>query len=264
MRCGGSTGSELNPRNPHPPISNNPFTMAQPPPPGDGSPRAIIINLFESVRRGSAGFGTRLGLSLASATAAVGVLNLVLGLADYALGRVREEHVAIGVVVVLLAWIGVLYPIWATYSRKRHLVKTILACLAVVVFTIGTGMAFGFGMRNPEFFIAATILLGASGLFSIVTAAAHARARGREIIEGGIAVRVLCPRCSYSMSGLESSTCPECGARYTLDELIRAQDYDALRPDRTSRELPNAASGDAAVAQTSNDLVLQAEGLDRQ
>src|SRR6185295_18227797 len=94
----------------------------------------------------------------------------------------------------------------------------------------------------PEFFIAGTLFLGAAALAAVITAAVHTGSRGRAIIVGGAgadgAVSVHCPRCGYSMSGLDAAACPECGARYTLDELIRAQDYDSLRPTRYPSSLP--------------------------
>ena len=49
------------------------------------------------------------------------------------------------------------------------------------------------------------------------------------------ASRVLtCPRCGYNMTGLGQASCPECGASFTIDELIDSQpdqaatDFDRL------------------------------------
>ncbi len=36
---------------------------------------------------------------------------------------------------------------------------------------------------------------------------------------------VNCPGCGYSMVGLHQSRCPECGNRYTLDELLLKQNF---------------------------------------
>lgn len=232
-------------RNPRHSISNKPFTMPIPTDPSD-RPHAIAAALFRSLRDGSAGFVTRLGLSLAAAGAAAGFLMVILGVAEDASRRIRDEHVAIGFLVVLLAWAGLLYPIWSTYSRKRHIVRTVIACFAIVALAVCTATVFGVSMRTPEFFIAGTLFLGAAALAVVITAAIHQGSRGRAITVGGVggaggeggAVSVHCPRCGYSMSGLDTSTCPECGARYTLDELIRAQDYDSLRPTRNPLPAP--------------------------
>ena len=37
------------------------------------------------------------------------------------------------------------------------------------------------------------------------------------------AASVVCPACSYSMTGLTEARCPECGRRFTLDELYAGQ-----------------------------------------
>jgi hypothetical protein len=34
---------------------------------------------------------------------------------------------------------------------------------------------------------------------------------------------VVCPTCGYNLTGLTEPRCPECGARYTLDQLMAAQ-----------------------------------------
>jgi peptidoglycan/LPS O-acetylase OafA/YrhL len=34
---------------------------------------------------------------------------------------------------------------------------------------------------------------------------------------------IVCPRCGYNMTGLRSTTCPECGTVYTIDQLIAEQ-----------------------------------------
>jgi DNA-directed RNA polymerase subunit RPC12/RpoP len=34
---------------------------------------------------------------------------------------------------------------------------------------------------------------------------------------------VACPTCGYNLTGLAEARCPECGGRFTLDELFAAQ-----------------------------------------
>jgi hypothetical protein len=34
---------------------------------------------------------------------------------------------------------------------------------------------------------------------------------------------IACPNCGYNLTGLSESRCPECGSKFTLDELIAAQ-----------------------------------------
>jgi hypothetical protein len=213
-------------------VPNNVLTMA-PTPPSSRGPREVALALMASVRGEEggagprAGFGVRVGLSLVGAAAGVGVLMLVLGLIETYVARVRDEHVAIGIVFVLLGWVLWLYRVWGSYSKKRHILRTILICLGIAVATIGVGSAFGAAMHHPEFLIAGTVFLGVAGVAGVITGAAFEGSRGRAIRSRG-AVNVVCPGCGYSMSGLETSVCPECGARYTLDQLIAGQGYEGV------------------------------------
>jgi len=44
---------------------------------------------------------------------------------------------------------------------------------------------------------------------------------------------IVCPACGYNLTGLKEARCPECGAQYTLNELLAAQ------PQRAAVELDN-------------------------
>jgi hypothetical protein len=46
---------------------------------------------------------------------------------------------------------------------------------------------------------------------------------------------LVCPTCGYNLTGLTEPRCPECGSRFTLDELLRAQ------PGRAGAEIERAA-----------------------
>ena len=52
---------------------------------------------------------------------------------------------------------------------------------------------------------------------------ARIRSRGSEVI--------VCPSCGYNLTGLRQPSCPECGATYTVDELV------ALQPAREATEI---------------------------
>jgi hypothetical protein len=49
------------------------------------------------------------------------------------------------------------------------------------------------------------------------------------------AIAVVCPTCGYNLSGLSEARCPECGSRFTLDELLGAQ------PGRAVTEIERTA-----------------------
>ncbi len=46
-------------------------------------------------------------------------------------------------------------------------------------------------------------------------------------IKTGTSRVVTCPRCGYNMTGLGQAACPECGASFTIDELIDSQPEQA-------------------------------------
>jgi len=53
----------------------------------------------------------------------------------------------------------------------------------------------------------------------------------------GVTARAItCLTCGYNMTGLHEPTCPECGARYTLDELYASQ------ADREQEQLEDSAA----------------------
>jgi hypothetical protein len=187
----------------------------------------------------------RLGLSLAAAALTIGALMFALGVADHA-SRLRDEQAFAGVLVAIASWLLLLYPIWASYTRWRRLLRTILACILVLVAAIGSSAFFGMTLRNPEFFIAGSLFSGAALCVAIIAASLHQAMRGRPMLAPDGAIEVRCPACGYSMAGLDACTCPECGHRSTLDALIRAQDYEALRAlpaaEAAARTLPAAGA----------------------
>ena len=82
---------------------------------------------------------------------------------------------------------------------------------------------------RAEFLIASCVFVGVALTTLIIAIAAYVTATGRPIEDPAGRVNVHCPSCGYSMVGLESCHCPECGAQYTVDRLIRAQEYGAVR-----------------------------------
>ncbi|MEX2219111.1 MAG: hypothetical protein WD749_10170 [Phycisphaerales bacterium] len=193
--------------------------------------RTIVSELWGGIRDGTAGFLPRVGLSIAGAAAGLGGLMFLLGLleASSSARRIMDWHIAMGVLAVVVAWLGLLYVLWSSYSRWRHTVRAGFICLGIIAVSVCIAFVFGAGMRNPEFFIAATLFFGAAGVGGVITAAVYRGMRGRAILGPEGHVDVKCPRCGYSMSGLGDCSCPECGGKWTLDELIRAQNYEGVR-----------------------------------
>ena len=86
---------------------------------------------------------------------------------------------------------------------------------------------------------------------AIMVSAGLCHALGGRSLRRERPVTVACPRCRYSLVGLESTTCPECGERFTIDAIIRAQEYGgsiAPSADAGPTTIPDDASGTRAPA----------------
>jgi predicted RNA-binding Zn-ribbon protein involved in translation (DUF1610 family) len=64
---------------------------------------------------------------------------------------------------------------------------------------------------------------------AVIATVAYRSRGGRPLRDLEGRVQVQCPKCGYSMIGLETCQCPECGHRSTIEKLIAAQDYCTLR-----------------------------------
>ncbi len=109
----------------------------------------------------------------------------------------------------------------STYRRWRSAIQAIFIVAGIVIIDQAIG--------NNPFLIASCIFLAIAGTIAVIAVKAYRAAAGRALEDRQGAVAVTCPACGYSMVGLESCKCPECGAAYTIDGLIREQDYAALR-----------------------------------
>jgi hypothetical protein len=195
---------------------------------GDGSPDADP-SLWADIRSGRAGFPVRIGLSLALAAGAIGIMLFVFGLMENRGGYVREAHIAMGFCFAGAAWCGAMVWIWSSYRRLCTIVKTIFTILGLWAVAIPLCVVIEETLRRAEYIIGSVIVLSIGATAMIITLGALRAAGGRPLrdAEGRISVR--CPQCGYTMVGLKACTCPECGAAFTLDELIGAQNYAALR-----------------------------------
>ncbi len=173
---------------------------------------------------------------------------------------VRDEHVAVALGLASVLWFVALIKIWATYTRFRNVLKTIFGILAIWAVAIPLGILADVLMRGgEEFVIAACILTAIGGSILLITSTAHRVRRGKPILTPEGLPNINCPSCDYSMVGLHESRCPECGTRYTLDELLLKQGY--RNPDRPGSAhhqiVPNPVSH---LAPHSQDPLLLPEG----
>lgn len=198
-------------------------------PSSDGRNTTILDDLHS----GRAGFFVRLGLSLASAPILIAGFMFVLAVIEMAGGDVDEEHVAVAIGVSGAIWCGVLIWVWSGYRRFARIIKSVFAVLGTWIVAVPACFFIAessFRGDAEELLIAGIILTAISVTFFIVTTAVYQSIGGKPLKDKVGDLRVQCPTCGYSMVGLDSCRCPECGGNFTIDEIIVAQDYEALRP----------------------------------
>src|SRR3954471_650000 len=120
----------------------------------------------------------------------------------------------------LLLWHGVVR--W-TRRRVLHTVGGAVAALAGAVVVAGAGAAL-----QPQAPPPLLIMLGAATvpivwvLLTVLAWRETPAERTLRLAAAG-ADRIVCPICGYAMTGLREARCPECGAAFTLEQLVAAQ-----------------------------------------
>lgn len=161
--------------------------------------------------------------ALLLAGALTGVWGYAIVLSD---GYVRDAHLAAGLALAGLAWCALLPLVWrGRYTGARFVLPGVLT-LAVALTATGMSILIDtLPVRDEELLIAA-VLLAAGALVSLIwMPEVYRLRRGRSVLTSEGLVDVRCPDCGYSLVGLQDLRCPECGAVFTIDELIRAQNY---------------------------------------
>jgi len=123
------------------------------------------------------------------------------------------------------AFVGVYWVLlWrrsVRWTRPRVLGSVGVAFGAVVV---GAAAAWGMNIVEDDLveFIFGPVITFAwlLGTVFVWRETKHERASRLESSSGN---SVVCPACAYNLTGLRRTTCPECGASYTVDELLAAQ-----------------------------------------
>ena len=196
---------------------------------GQGQVREGDRSFWDDLTKGRAGAPLRIGLSLAAAAALMSTFMFLLGLIDHGTGRVDTAHIATGLALTGAAWCGSLVWLWSSYRKWRRLIATICIVLGIWLVAIPLCVVLAEVIRDDGLLIASTILLAVSGTIVTIAINAHCALEGRPLEDRAGAIAVNCPKCNYSMVGLESCQCPECGTAYTVDRLIREQNYALLR-----------------------------------
>ena len=208
-------------------------------------------SLLTDIRRGQVSVGIRLLLTFALAAALAAVALLILGLADLVLpsntyqyangdGTVRtytrpaiqDEHVGIGLLIAGGVWLFMLSRIWRFSPQHRPITSSIIMGVGIMLLNVIAAVVVAQMVRNEELWVAFFIINGVGCSLLMLTYNLH-KYSVRKRVSGEVPISLDCPECGYSMVGLTSSRCPECGREYTLDELVRLQGIRLLPPGGT-------------------------------
>lgn len=151
-------------------------------------------------------------------------------------GHVYDSHISIALLAAALCWLVYLlrvwWPVWRRHrmrparmmspSQSARAWKTVAMLAIFVAASIGLASTWwddnGYAIGG----------VGAVGLAIILRTwrdSIISAVDGRSVLDERGEVQVSCPACGYSLIGLTSLRCPECGASFTLDEIIRAQHF---------------------------------------
>ena len=195
-------------------------------------------SLWRELSSGSAGWGVRLLVNLMLAIALTGIVPILayfIAAVDRGWSRfnggVYPTDDLIGFLAVLAggALLAATGWIWTrTQGRRRAVVMPIFLTVGIVTGTIVLGIVAEGNLRGEaEFVIFGMVFLAAASIILIWLEAYRRRGpkwRALHNQQDGLP-DVRCPACDYRMVGLTESRCPECGASYTLDELIARQGF---------------------------------------
>jgi hypothetical protein len=198
--------------------------------------------LANDLRNGRAGFGLRLALSIAALGLCIATMLAGIGVIHSINGRVEEEHAFIGMALAGVGWCSMLAWLWGGYRKWHRALRTTFGLIGLWALVIPVSIGFGTMLPRGEFLVAACIVLGLATTLAVIATVAYRSLGGRPVCDVEGRVQVQCPKCGYSMIGLETCQCPECGHRCTIDKLIAAQDYSTLRNshDQMANEVRNA------------------------
>ena len=137
----------------------------------------------------------------------------------------------------LVTWVGVAVY-WCGLWRKsvpwtawRRAGTSLAAVSAAVVGAAAAvaGNAFVNGDYGFWAFVAGTL---AVGLWLVATVFLWRETPAERTARAG-PTSVACPLCGYNLTGLAEARCPECGGRFTLDQLLAAQPSQTAHADLT-------------------------------
>lgn len=231
-------------------------------------PNETQIGFWRGLRTGQIGVGSRIALSLAC-----GLLLFAAGLAAAWLvphlkattrgagsggfrPRLRDEELFLILGVTGISWCLLLAFLWGTLWRSQRrrwnrLLAPALCTLALGIATVVGSLLIDHWVRNDEeILIAAFCLVMGACAILLWLPALHRLFAPRPVLNAEDQVNVHCPACGYTLIGLQELRCPECGTRFTIDELIRAQNYGGAAPVK-----PRGPDADLLSVRPTNSLL---------
>ncbi len=169
--------------------------------------------------------------------------------------RIMDLEFAIAFAVMGGVWLAVLAFIWRGMGQGGFPTQPMLITAGLAGVTICAGFAIeALPLREEEILIAALVLLaGSLGLLIWLPRIRRLRG-GRPVLDAEDRVNVNCPDCGYSLIGLRDLRCPECGAAFMIDELIRRQNYEANAKGPNGRAGAGPRRGDRAAVGAAPDV----------
>ena len=208
-------------------------------------------SLFRDLADGSAGWGVRVLVAIASAILLIGAALIAayvlagtfpnLDRSAYFGGgqrygvRPRDEAFIIAFLSAATLWLITLIWLLTRRAGNRAFVAPSLITLALAAATILIGVLVAYSLPgDSELIIVGTALVAAAVTLLVWVRAVRAMPRHRATLNPvDRRPDVRCPECGYRMVGLHECRCPECGKAYTVDELIARQNF---APPRAVRE----------------------------
>ena len=184
--------------------------------------------MWRDLRAGRTGWPVLTAISIAAAAALVATMLILFGIVEANGGRVRDATFALGFSICGAIWCGALGWLWTRRPYGRRWVRAVVAVVGVWVVIIPLMAFMDMAFRRADLLMVGCVFLGICATTLIAAHTAHGRG-GAPMRDRLGAIRVTCPSCGYSLVGLETCQCPECGAAFTIDQIIRDQDYAVLR-----------------------------------
>jgi hypothetical protein len=205
------------------------------------------VAIWRELRSGRAGWPVRLGLTVVATLVALALFAFATGLADAVDMRAGEGAVVVIMTIAGAAWLASIAVVWWQFRKWARLLRTALAIAGVWVLAVAAVALLDVNVARADGLIAGTLLSAVAATVGLLVVLAYRTFTGRAMRDELGGVRVSCPRCGYSMVGLCSCTCPECGAAFSIDQIIAGQEY-ALPPSARAGDVVARLPADATAA----------------